>query len=404
MSLKNKRILLGVTGGIAAYKALELTRLFIKAGAEVRPVMTRAAAEFITPLSLSTLARSKVYSTMFDVNERFDIDHISLAQECDIIVVAPATANIIAKAATGIADDLLSTVIAAATVPLLFAPAMNTAMWNSPVLQENIKKLSALGFNFVEPAVGELACGYEGKGKLAEVDTIFASVKEALGSFGRKEMAGERVLVTAGPTREPIDPVRYVSNSSSGKMGYALASAAKESGADVVLVSGPTDLPTPKGVTRIDVTTADEMHAACLKEFPVCTILIMAAAVADYAPLHVSSRKIKKEAGSSLTLEMKQTKDLIKSMGGISTGQFMAGFALETQDLIDNARAKLISKGLDMVVANTPHGIGGAYNEVSILDKAGGIEQIESMKKERVAQKILNRLMALKSAVRPEQV
>ncbi len=404
MGLKNKKVLLGVTGGISAYKALELTRLLIKAGAEVRPVMTRAATEFITPLSLSTLARSKVHTGMFDVNEEFDIDHISLAQQCDIIVVAPATANIIAKAAAGIADDLLSTVIAAATVPVLFAPAMNSAMWFNPILQSNVAKLSELGFSFVEPGRGELACGYEGKGKLADVNTVFEGIEEVLGKEGQvpkeltsKDLSGETVLVTAGPTQEAIDPVRYVSNRSSGRMGFAIAEEAGRRGAKVILVSGPTHLRPPDGVTFIAVTTAEEMYGVCHEQFSGSTLVIMAAAVADYRPKESSPIKIKKSA-PSLAMEMERTKDVLKSLCERREGQFLVGFALETENLVENARKKLVEKGLDMVVANAPGAIDGEQSTVTILDLADGVEQLEPMSKQRVAGKIFDRLIALKGA------
>lgn len=408
MELKSKNIMLGVTGGIAAYKALELTRLFIRAGATVRPVMTRAAAEFITPLSLSTLARSKVQTDMFGANEEFDIDHLSLAQECDVIVVAPATANIIAKAAAGIADDLLSTIIAAATVPVLFAPAMNTAMWESPILQANIRRLSGLGFHFVEPASGELACGTEGKGKLADVIAIFEAVEKVLGdtaiaraevkASAKHDLTGETVLVTAGPTREAIDPVRYVSNRSSGRMGYALAAAAKERGADVLLVSGPTGLAVPAGVRFTAVTTAKEMHEACMERYGETTLVIMAAAIADYAPINVAPEKIKKSS-AEMTVEMERTRDVLKSMSAERTGQLLVGFALETENMVENALKKLKEKGLDMVVANGVSGIDSEQNRVTILDSSGGIEEFASMDKVRVAEKILDRAVTLLGSV-----
>jgi phosphopantothenoylcysteine decarboxylase/phosphopantothenate--cysteine ligase len=412
MQLKSRKIMLGVTGGIAAYKALELTRLFIRAGATVRPVMTRAATEFITPLSLSTLARSKVQTDMFGANEEFDIDHISLAQECDVIVVAPATANIIAKVAAGIADDLLSTIIAAATVPVLFAPAMNTAMWESPILQANIRRLSGLGFHFVEPARGELACGTEGKGKLADVTAIFEAVGEVLGdtaiaraevkesakASAKHDLAGETVLVTAGPTREAIDPVRYVSNRSSGRMGYALAAAAKERGADVLLISGPTGLTVPAGVRFTAITTAKEMHEACMERYGDTTLVIMAAAIADYAPVNVAKEKLKK-SGREMTVEMERTLDVLKSMSAERTGQLLVGFALETENLLENAIKKLKEKGLDMVVANGVSGIDSEQNRVTILDSSGGIEEFASMDKVRVAEKILDHAVALLGSV-----
>ncbi|MBE9528416.1 MAG: bifunctional phosphopantothenoylcysteine decarboxylase/phosphopantothenate--cysteine ligase CoaBC, partial [Proteobacteria bacterium] len=322
------------------------------------------------------------------------------------------TANIIAKAAAGTADDLLSTIIAAATVPVLFAPAMNTAMWESPILQANIRRLSGLGFHFVEPARGELACGTEGKGKLADVAVIFDAALETLGNIGESgaeaktgakagaehDLAGERVLVTAGPTREAIDPVRYVSNRSSGRMGYAIAAAAKKRGAEVLLISGPTDLAVPTGVRHIGVTTAEEMHEACMERYRDSTLVVMAAAVADYAPVNAAREKIKK-SGAKMTVEMARTKDVLKSMGAERTGQLLVGFALETENLVENASKKLKEKGLDMVVANGVSGIDSEQNRVTILDSSGGVEEFAPMDKERVAEKILDRAVALRGSV-----
>ncbi|MDP2689422.1 MAG: bifunctional phosphopantothenoylcysteine decarboxylase/phosphopantothenate--cysteine ligase CoaBC, partial [Deltaproteobacteria bacterium] len=276
MIIKDKKVVLGVTGAISAYKALELARLLVKEEAVVWPVMTRSATEFISALSLSTLAKNEVYTGLFELTGASRISHIELAQKADLIIAAPATANLIGKVAGGIADDLLTTVIQAAAAPVLIAPSMNTRMWDNPLVAANVERLKSLGYLFVGPCEGELACGYEGKGRLAPVEDILEAAEDALQP---KDLKGEKVLVTAGPTREAIDPVRYVSNASSGRMGYAIAKAARRRGAEVVLVSGPSYLPRPSGIDFVPVTTAEEMNDACIRYYPQSTIVIMAAAV-----------------------------------------------------------------------------------------------------------------------------
>lgn len=388
MILKNKKITLGVTGAISAYKALELTRLLIREGAEVRPVMTKSAAEFITPLSLSTLACCQVSTGLFDLTNETRISHIDLAQTSDLIIVAPATANIIGKAANGLADDLLSTVLMAAKAPVLMAPSMNSQMWANPVVQANIKKLEKLGYLFVGPSEGELACGYPGKGRLAPVEEILEAAREALSP---KDLKGEKVLVTAGPTRESIDPVRYVSNASSGKMGYAIARAARRRGAEVVLVSGPSYLPVPTGVTFVPVRTAEEMLDACVRYFPQSTLVIMAAAVADYRPTKSYPSKVKKDA-KFLSIEMERTQDVLKHLGSRKKpGQTLIGFALETDSMEENARKKLKEKNLDFVVANTPAGLDSDTNTVTIIGQSGKDERLPVLSKEEIADRILDR-------------
>lgn len=390
MILKNKKITLGVTGAISAYKALELTRLLIKEGAEVRPIMTRSAKEFITPLSFSTLAKNPVSTELFDLTNETRISHIDLAQTSDLIIIAPATANIIGKAAGGLADDLLSTVLMAAKAPVLIAPSMNSQMWANPVVQGNIKKLEKLGYLFVGPSEGELACGYAGKGRLAPVEEILEAAREALSP---KDLKGEKVLVTAGPTRESIDPVRYVSNASSGKMGYAIARAAKRRGAEVVLVSGPSYLPKPVGVTFVPVRTAEEMLDACVRHFPQSTIVIMAAAVADYRPTKSYPSKVKKDA-KFLSIEMERTQDVLKYLGSRKKeGQTLIGFALETDSMEENARKKLKEKNLDLVVANTPAGLDSDINQVTIIGAAGKDEKLPPLPKEEIAERILDRVL-----------
>lgn len=393
MILKNKNITLGVTGAISAYKALELARLLIKDEAIVRPVMTKAAAEFITPLSLSTLCRNPVSSGLFDLTNETRISHIDLAQKADLIIVAPATANFIGKAASGIADDLLTTITLAACGPVLIAPSMNSRMWENPLVKENVRKLQKSGYLFVGPESGELACGYEGKGRLASVENIMDAAREALSP---KDLKGEKVLVTAGPTREAIDPVRFVSNASSGRMGYSIAKAARSRGAEVVLVSGPSYLPIPAGITHVPVVTAEEMLDASIRYFTQSTIVIMAAAVADYRPTKTYPTKVKKEA-KSLTIEMERTADVLKYMGSHKkNGQILVGFALETDNVEENAKKKLKEKNLDLVVANTPAGLDSDFNQVTILSPQAKKEDLPPLKKEAVAERILDRVAALK--------
>ncbi|MDO8426428.1 MAG: bifunctional phosphopantothenoylcysteine decarboxylase/phosphopantothenate--cysteine ligase CoaBC [Deltaproteobacteria bacterium] len=393
MVLKDKKIVLGVTGAISAYKALELTRLLVKEEAAVWPVMTRSAKEFITPLSLSTLARAGVSSELFELTEGSKISHIELAQSSDLIIVAPATANIIGKIASGISDDLLTTVISAAAAPVLIAPSMNCRMWENRIVRENVEKLKKLGYLFAGPDTGELACGYDGRGRLANVAEILDAAEEALTI---KDLKGEKVLVTAGPTREAIDPVRFVSNASSGRMGYALAKAAKRRGAEVVLVSGPSYLPKPSGITFVPVTAADEMRDACVRYYPQSTIVIMAAAIADYRPTKSYPTKVKKDA-KTLSIEMERTIDVLQYMGRKKkNGQILVGFALETENLEENAKKKLNEKNLDLVVANTPLGLDSLTNQVTIINKEGDIEVLPLLGKIDVADRILDRVVRMR--------
>lgn len=393
MILKDRKIVLGVTGAISAYKALELTRLLIKQEAVVWPVMTRSANEFITPLSLSTLAKNPVSTELFELTEGTKISHIELAQKPDLIMVAPATANFIGKVASGIADDLLTTVVAAAGKPVLIAPSMNVKMWENPIVQSNVKKLKEHGYHFVGPVEGELACGVEGCGRLASLDEIMDAAEIALSP---KDLRGERVLVTAGPTREAIDPVRFVSNASSGRMGYALAKEARRRGAEVVLISGPSPLPKPPGVTFVQVTSAEEIYDACIRYYPQSTLVIMSAAVADYKPKKSYPTKVKKEA-DTLTLEMDRTQDVLKSLGKRKKEQFLVGFALETENLEDNARKKLKEKNLDLVVANYPTGLDSEFNQVTVITKENELEVFPPLRKEEVAERIFDKVIREKS-------
>ncbi|KIH77179.1 phosphopantothenoylcysteine decarboxylase [Geoalkalibacter ferrihydriticus DSM 17813] len=395
--LREKTIVLGVCGGIAAYKAAELVRLYVKAGAEVHVIMTRSAQEFITPLTFQTLTGNPVHCELFNLLQEREIGHISLADRADVFVVAPATANVVGKVASGIADDLLTTTLMATKAPVLFAPAMNVNMWENPVYQQNQAKLAALGLRFVEPATGFLACGWEGKGKLADTGHIF---EETLAVLMPQDLVGETVLVTAGPTREEIDPVRFVSNYSSGKMGYALARAARLRGARVLLVSGPSALTAPWGVERICVVSAEEMRNAVLDRWGEVSIAIKAAAVADYRPARRSERKVKKADRESLSLELEKNPDILAELGLRKGDRFLVGFAAETCDLLENARKKMRAKNLDLMVANDVTqeraGFDVDTNIVRLLQPDGTEEALPEMTKDEVARHILDRIQSLR--------
>ena len=394
--LKGKKILLGVTGGIAAYKTAELTRDFIKGGADVKVVMTSNATKFISPLTLQTLSGNPVYTDMFSLTEDWEIGHISLADYPDIIVVAPATANIIGKVAAGIADDLLTSLIMATTKPILFCPAMNSNMYQNAAVKENMDKLASRGYLLMGAAEGELACGTEGPGRLPPLQDIVEEVESALTG---KDLAGENVLVTAGPTQEALDPVRFISNHSSGKMGYALAVMARRRGAKVTLISGPTDLPAPCGVELIPVRSAVEMRDAVMKSMRKATVIIKAAAVADYRPASQSASKIKKKEGP-LTLTLERNPDIIAEAGRIKGKRVLVGFAMETENLVENAKGKLKSKNMDLVVGNdlsSPDaGFKADTNIVKIIDRNGRVESLPLLDKREVADRILDRIKALR--------
>jgi len=394
--LRGKNVVLGVTGGIAAYKAAELLRLLVRQGARVHVVMTRAAAEFVTPLTFQTLSANPVHMELFNLLDERDIGHVSLADRADLFIVAPATANLIGKIAGGIADDLLSTTIMATKAPVLFAPAMNTNMYQNPIYRENEEKLRRLGYLFADPVSGQLACGWEGEGKLQDPAII---LEEAICSLCRKDLAGERLLVTAGPTREELDPVRYLSNHSSGKMGYAIARAARRRGASVTLVSGPVCLQQPYGVETISVVSAAEMREAVLNRFADSSIVIKAAAVADYRPEARAGNKIKKSAGE-MVLRLAKTDDILAEIGRLKNGRFIAGFAAETDDLGGNAVKKLKEKNLDMIIANdvTREGAGFAVdtNIVTMVFSDGRVEDVPLMDKEALADTILDRIVEMR--------
>jgi phosphopantothenoylcysteine decarboxylase/phosphopantothenate--cysteine ligase len=389
--IKEKEILLGVTGGIAAYKAAELTRLLVKHNAKVTVVMTAAARKFLTPLTLETLSGNFVYTEMFNPQRFSSTEHISLAEKADVLIVAPATANFIGKLANGIADDLLSTVAMATRAPIILAPAMNVNMWNNPIVQRNLDYLKSLGYIVVEPAEGELACGAQGAGRLAEIDNI---VEEAERVLTPQDLAGKNILVTAGPTREHLDPTRFISNPSTGKMGFEMARVARRMGADVTLVYGPSHLSPPAGVKAISVVSAVQMHEAVQEHFDDQDIIIKAAAVADFRPVQTHGEKVKKQTlVKSLRIDLESNPDILKTLGGKKKKQFMVGFAAETRDLVQNAQKKLKSKNLDMIAANDvtrqDAGFAKETNVVKIISKDGTIKDLPVMQKEDAAREIL---------------
>jgi len=396
MSIRDKNIVLGITGGIAAYKACELARLMIKSGANVHVIMTKGAAEFVAPLTLQTLSRNPVHTDLFSLTQEAEVGHISLADRADLFVIAPSTANLIGKIAGGIADDLLTTTIMATKVPVLLAPAMNCNMYENPIVQENMNKLKGYGYNFIDSETGELACGYEGKGRMAEPGDIMEEIETILSP---KDLKGERIVVTAGPTYEAIDPVRFIGNRSSGKMGYALAKMAVRRGAEVTLISGPSSLLPPRGIRFISVESAEEMRKAVTVNLKDATIVIMAAAVADYRPKKAASEKLKKGAGS-ISLDLEKTEDIISEIGRKKGKRFIIGFAAETDNLWANANKKLKEKNLDLIIANNVKEPGAGFavdtNIVTIIDNKGTLEALPKMSKDEVAWKVLDRVASLK--------
>ena len=394
--LIGKRILLGVTGSIAAYKAVELLRELTKRGAEVQVVMTEAATRFVAPLTFETLSRQPVLLDMFSLAYGSHIGHIEATARADLFVIAPATAHTIARLAHGLADDFLANIYLASRCPVMLAPAMDSDMYQHVVVQENLARLRDRGVHIVGPASGELASGLTGPGRLVEPPEIVEAIEKLLALT--RDLAGEVVLVTAGPTREPLDPVRYLSNRSSGKMGYAIAEAAAARGARVILVSGPTALTPPPGVDVIHVETAQQMHDAVLAKLHAATVVIKAAAVADYRPKQVAGRKIKKdEAVPEVRLE--PTPDILAEVGKRKERRILVGFAAETEDLVANARKKLQRKNLDLMVANDVSQPGAGFdsdtNAVKILDAQGGVEEIHLQAKRSVADRVLDRVVGL---------
>jgi phosphopantothenoylcysteine decarboxylase/phosphopantothenate--cysteine ligase len=400
MRMDQRRILVGVTGGIAAYKAPELVRALLRAGHAVRCITTPAALHFVSPLVLQTLSGHDVRSDLFDTEQEGRVGHITLADWAELFVVAPATANVLARLAHGLADDLVSTVALATRAPLLLAPAMNVNMWRHPATRRNVATLREQGVRFVGPDAGELACGWEGEGRMADPEAIVAAAALALGS---RSLRTERVLVTAGGTREPVDAVRYLGNRSSGKMGFAVAAEAARRGAEVVLVAGPTPLPTPAGVRRIDVETAAQMREAVLRELPEASVVVKAAAVADFRPAAPSARKLKKEElpeGAGLTLDLERTPDILAEICRDPGRRVVVGFAAESHDVVEAARRKLARKGCDLVVANDisreASGFDSDQNAVCFVWPGGEVEELPVLPKSAVAEQLLDRVEKLR--------
>ena len=396
--LKDKTVVIGVSGGIAVYKTLDVISRLRKLGVNVNVIMTKSATEFVTPLSFQSLSQNYVVCDMFEDPKTWDVEHISLAKRADVFLIAPATANAIGKIANGIADDMLTTTVMATKAKVLIAPAMNTNMYENPILQKNINTLKELGYNFVEPESGRLACGDTGKGKLASPEII---VDEVVKLLSKEQDLKGKILITAGPTRESIDPMRYITNRSTGKMGYSIAKEAIERGADVTLITGPTNLNPPQNLKKIvKIESAKEMYEAVLENLDENDVIIKSAAVADYKPKNYSNKKIKKSE-DDLFIELDRNKDIALEIGKIKKDKILVGFAAETNDLIENANLKIKKKNLDFIVANdlTKEGAGFGVdtNIVKIIDKEGNITDYPKMKKEEVANIILDKIKELLS-------
>lgn len=392
--LKGKTVVLGVTGGIAAYKIASLASMLVKQHADVQVIMTENATNFITPITFETLTGNKCLVDTFDRNFQFQVEHVALAKRADIFMIAPATANVIAKVAHGLADDMLTTTFLACKKPKYIVPAMNTQMYENPITQDNLDICRRYGMHVVEPASGYLACGDTGAGKMPEPELLMEYIMQEL-AF-EKDMAGKKVLVTAGPTREAIDPVRYITNHSTGKMGYAIAQAAAGRGAEVTLVSGPVNLKAPLGVKLVQVTSAGEMFQAVTEASSMQDVIVKAAAVADYRPKYVGTEKTKKKDGD-MNLEMERTDDILAWLGAHrQPGQVLCGFSMETENMLENSQAKLEKKNVDMIAANNLKTAGAGFgtdtNVVTIITRAGA-EELAMMTKEQVAHQLLNRIM-----------
>lgn len=390
--MKDKKcVVVGVSGGVAVYKALDVISRLRKKDVEVHVIMTKSATEFVTPLSFQSLSQNMVITDMFAEPKAWEIQHISLAKKADLMLIVPATANIIGKVANGIADDMLSTTIMATKAPVVFCPAMNTNMYENPIVQRNISLLKELGYEFIEPASGRLACGDEGKGKLQDTEIIAEETLRRLHSTN--DLVGKKVVVTAGPTIVPIDPVRILTNRSSGKMGYSIAEEARDRGAEVVLISGPTSLRKPNGIKVIDVKTNEDMFNAIKNEFKDADIVIKSAAVADYKAKNYSNEKIKK-TGDDLNLIFERDRDILKTLGDMKENQILVGFAAESSNLKENAKGKLERKNLDYIVANdiskSETGFASDENKVTIISKSGEEVSLEKMSKREVAKNIFD--------------
>ena len=390
---KGKTVVIGVTGSVAAYKAVYLSRLFVKQNAEVHIILTKNGAEFITPLTFESLIGTKCLTDTFDRNFEFDIKHISLAKKADLFIVAPASANIIGKIAGGIADDMLSTTIMAADCPRIIAPAMNTNMFRNSVVQENIQKLKRHGYKIIEPEKGLLACGDTGEGKFPEPEFIFEYALHEIAV--NKDMKGKRVIVTAGPTREAFDPVRFISNHSTGKMGYALAKECIRRGAEVTLITGPVSLKPPMFADVVRVSSAEEMYNEVIKRFDICDCIFKAAAVCDYTPINISDNKIKK-SGEDMSVSLKRTKDILKTLGERKKNQFICGFSMETENLLENSVKKLKEKNADMIIANNLKtegaGFGTDTNVITIITE-NDVRKLPKMSKDDAAREIINEVL-----------
>ncbi len=391
--LRNKEIVIGVTGGIAAYKTAELVRALTKKGASVHIVMTKNAMEFITPLTFQTLSGHPVIHETFELFAGSKIGHVALSDIADQMVIVPATANIIGKIANGIADDFLTTMVMATTVPILFVPSMNTKMWESRIVQENLQRLKEAGYDFMEPGIGDLACGAEGKGRLPTIEEILEKMEDI---FTEKDLIGERILVTAGPTTEFIDPVRCITNRSSGKMGYAIAKIARRRGADVILITGKTYIELPRrDITIVEINTAHEMRNAVMEHYKNCSVIIKAAAVADFKCKNENYQKIKKHGTNSiLSIELERNPDILAELGRLKGHRILIGFAAETDNIMEHAYEKLKQKNLDLIVANNIAkqgiGFGSDNNEVSIIDPKGNTKHVPILSKDEVANIILD--------------
>lgn len=390
-SISGKKILLGITGGIAAYKSAELLRLLVKAGADVKVVMTKSAAEFVAPLTFQTLSGKPVMTDLFSAEVDSGLDHIRFTDEADLFIVAPATANSIGKITGGIGDDALSTLALAFDGPFLIAPAMNAKMYRNPFVQENLEKLKKHGYKIVGPESGDLACSYQDVGRMSQPSDI---LEAAISALTEKTLAGKKILITAGPTQEAIDPVRFIGNRSSGKMGYALATEALRRGADVTLISGPVAISPPTEATFIKTKSAKDMSRAVNENMAGTDIMFMVAAVADFSPVEASDRKIKKGSNEKISLELQKTIDILGEAGKTKDGLFLVGFAAETDKLRENASSKLKEKNLDLIIANdvSEEGVGfdTDTNRVTILDSNGLVEETELLSKEAIASNILN--------------
>ena len=402
MKLTGREIVLGVTGGIAAFKSAEIVSLLRKQGANVHVIMTKNATQFVAPLTFETMSANPVVTDTFERPERWEVEHVALAKRADVFVIAPATANILAKMACGLADDMLSTTVLATRAPVLVAPAMNTGMWDNPATQENVERLQQRGVHFIGPEGGFLACGDTGAGRMSEPKDIFDAIEKLLAM--QQDLAGLSVLVTAGPTQERLDPVRFITNRSSGKMGYAIAAAAAARGASVTLVTGPTSLPIPQGVNAVRILSTQELYDQMLALCPKMDVVIQAAAPADFTPETVADQKIKKQGNEPLVIRLTQTPDVAAAVGKTKKeGQTLVGFAAETNDVLQNAQKKLAKKNLDLIVANDVTAPGAGFdvdtNIVTFVTQ-DGLEKLPKMKKAEVADALLDRILRAREGKR----